>query len=347
LNTQDKPRITVRSNQFSFGDPETVLTGQIGDYLGIFTHNGDYYTPPISLTGLVKCTRANAHHGSALFFKMNMATRYLKPNTAISLAEFRKSAYDWGWCGQMYFRQRKNVLGGFLRLEHLPALYMRKMSPKHGSNRFCMLLEGAKRMDFEQDEVIHIKEYDPIQQIYGLPQYLGGLQSMLLNEDATLFRRKYYSNGAHMGYIFLNTSAELSEDDEITLKDQITKSKGVGNFRSMFLSLPGAENESIKIIPVGDISTKDEFQRVKDITRNDVLAMHRIYPALAAVMPDNEAGFGDIEKISKVNYHNEVVPAQQVFLQLNDYLPGNKQIAFDVPEFLTDEKPDNSKSKKG
>lgn len=326
-----KPHIKVRpGSNFSFGDPETVLSTHLTDYLGIFTHNGEYYTPPVSLTGLAKCSRANAHHGSALFFKRNMAARYFIDSKVLSHKNFSNAAYDYPLFGQCYFRKRTNAFGQFLHYEHLPALYMRKMSPKKGldNDRYCMLLDGGKKLEFEAGEVVHLKEYDTVQNIYGAPQYLGGMQSLLLNEDATLFRRRYYKNGAHMGYVFLNTAVELSEDDETNLSKQIGDSKGVGNFRSMFLSLPGADPESIKIMPVGDISTKDEFERVKNITRNDVLAMHRINPALAAVMPESEAGFGDIEKISKVNYENEVVPIQQVFLQLNEGMPKNKHIAF-------------------
>ncbi|WP_102794282.1 phage portal protein [Bowmanella denitrificans] len=325
-----KPHVKIRAgNVFSFGDPEPVLSSHLTDYLGIFTHNGEYYTPPVSLSGLAKCSRANAHHGSALYFKRNMAVRWFNPSSVLSAQDLGKAAYDYHLFGQGYLRARKHKLGGFLRYEHLPGMYMRRLSD--GTNRYGLLLEGGKLQKFAEGEVVHLMEYDPVQQIYGSPQYLGGLQSMLLNEDSTLFRRRYYKNGAHMGYIFLNTAAELSDEDEITLKDQITKSKGVGNFRSMFLSLPGADKEAVKIIPVGDISTKDEFERVKNITRNDVLAMHRIPPALAAVMPDNIAGFGDIEKISRVNYDNEVVPIQQVFLQLNEYLPSGSQISFKEP----------------
>ncbi|ABG39222.1 phage portal protein, PBSX family [Paraglaciecola sp. T6c] len=329
-----KPTIKIRAgSNFSFGDPEPVLNNNLTDYLGIFTHNGEYYTPPVSLTGLVKCSRANPHHASALYFKRNMATKWFIPSPYLSQKSLSRAAYDYHWAGQCYFRARYNTFGQFLYFEHLPALYIRKLAPKNGQfNRYGMLTSGGKLMPFLNDEVVQLKNYDPTQGIYGTPEYLAGLQSMLLNEDATLFRRRYYKNGAHMGYVFLNTSGEMSEEDEDLLSKEIGSSKGVGNFRSMFLSLPGADADSVKILPVGDISTKDEFERVKNITRNDVLAMHRINPALSGVMPDNDAGYGDIEKIGRVNYENEVVPIQQVFLQLNDYLPAGKMIAFKEPE---------------
>lgn len=70
----------------------------------------------------------------------------------------------------------------------------------------------------------------------------------------------------------------------------------------------------IQIIPVGDIATKDEFKRIKNITRNDVIAAWRMNPALAWCMPENAAGFGDVEKIDRVYMNNKIRPIRQLFL---------------------------------
>ncbi|WP_152991131.1 phage portal protein, partial [Pseudomonas aeruginosa] len=167
--------------------------------------------------------------------------------------------------------------------------------------------------------------------IYGIPDYLGGLQSLLLNEAATLFRRRYYSNGAHAGYVFYTNDENLSEEDEENLKQQIAASKGVGNFRSMFVNIPGGSEKAIQIIPVGDFQAKDELEKVKNITRNDVIAAWRMNPALAGIIPENSAGFGDIEKIDRVYMNNEIRPIQQLFLQVNEVLREDRRIAFKEP----------------
>jgi hypothetical protein len=46
-----------------------------------------------------------------------------------------------------------------------------------------------------------------------MPEYLSALNSAWLNESATLFRRKYYQNGAHAGYIMYVTDAAQSSTD--------------------------------------------------------------------------------------------------------------------------------------
>ncbi|WKD50475.1 hypothetical protein [Microbulbifer spongiae] len=84
---------------------------------------------------------------------------------------------------------------------------------------------------------------------------------MLLNEDSTLFRRKYYRNGAHMGYVFYTADKNLSAEDEQLIKEQVRQSKGAGNFRSLFVNIPDGKEKSVQIIPVGEIATKDEFDQ--------------------------------------------------------------------------------------
>jgi PBSX family phage portal protein len=323
------------SMAFSFGDPETVLGNNITDYLGMFVNpQGDYWEPPVSQSGLISLLRANGHHGTIPYFKRNMLRKWYLENDAVTGEDLGKAGFDFEVLGHAYFQKIYNRFNQVWWLKHLPALNMRRMKE---ADRFCQLRPGKDPLKFKAGEVVQLKEYDPSQQIYGTPQYLGGVQSVLLNEDATLFRRKYYQNGAHMGYIFYTADADLEEEDEKALKAQIKSSKGVGNFRSMFLNIPGGKPDSVKIIPVGDIATKDEFERVKNLTRNDVLAMWRINGALAGILPENTGGFGDLDKISRNNYENEVVPVQQKFLQLNQVLHKDRQIAFELPDYLKTE----------
>ncbi|WP_256675431.1 phage portal protein [Pseudomonas sp. GXM4] len=280
------------------------------------------YTPPVSRTGLAKLLRANAHHGTIPRFKRNLLLRDFIPSGGCSAQTMGRAALDFMVFGEGYFLRKRNVLGQVLELEHLPALNMRR---KVGGG-FVMLLPDGKQLHFDEDEVEHVMDYDVEQNIYGVPDYLGGMHALLLNESATLFRRRYFNNGAHAGFVFYTNDPNLSEEDEKALQAKIAGSKGVGNFRSLFVNIPGGSDKAIQIIPVGDISTKDEFERIKDITRNDVIAAWRMNPALAGVMPDNAAGFGDIEKIDRVYMNNEIKPINKLFLQVNTWLRNDRWI---------------------
>lgn len=331
------PEMTAPSQDvhaFAFGDPEPVLDGQMIHYLGIFpSMNGKYYQPPVSLEGLAKMSRANTHHESALFFKRNMVMKYFINHRLIKRREMRYAALDWHTFGNVYFQVFRNAFGGVTRLARLPALNMR-VGVKPGT--FFYIKADGTEIEFQPGEVVHLLETDVSQSIYGLPQYLGGLQSVLLNENATLFRRRYYINGAHAGYIFV--TYDLATDKAEAIQTAMQGSKGPGNYRSLYLNMPSGHNKAnlkdrVQMIPVGEMS-QDDFEAVKNVTQQDILNMHRIYPSLAAMMPMNTGGFGDIEKIYKVYWENEVMPMQQVFLELNEHLPPNAEIQFKEPEFL-------------
>ncbi len=320
-------------NAFSFGDPEPVLNNRMTDYLGTFAEvNGKYYIPPVSLSGIDQITRANGHHESALYFKRNMLMKYWNDHPLIKRVEMRYAAHDWHTFGMAYFQVHRNAFGGITRLSHLPAINMR-VGIKPGT--FFMVKKDGSEIEFKIGEVIQLKETDTSQKIYGVPQYLAGIQSILLSEDTTLFRRKYYKNGAHMGYVFV--TYDLGKEQVEKVKGALAQSKGPGNFRPFFLNMKSGHNKAnlkdrVQMKPVGELE-KDDYEKIKMITQQDVLNMHRVPPALAGMMPLNVGGFGDVEKIDKIYYENEVVPMQQVILELNDHLPASNPIVFDKPDF--------------
>lgn len=318
---------------FSFGDPEPILTGTLTDYLGIFLDvGGEFYRPPVDLEGLAKTMNANSYHGPILHFKKNMIVKWFVPSPILSTATLKAAALDFVVTGNAYFQQFTNRLGKVLRLGHLPALDMRRAEK---TDNYLKVLKDGKLVKFAEGEVLHIKETDIRQGIYGLPQYLGGLQSVLLSEDSTLFRRRFYINGAHMGYILVTNDANLDEPTAKAIETKVKESKGPGNFRSLYLNIPrSSSKEPVQIIPVGNIGSKDEFQAIKEVTEMEMLAMHRVYPGLVGIMPANVGGFGDLDKSMRVYHELEITAMQQVFLELNEMI-GGRPVAFKEPVWQT------------
>ncbi|MFV7761100.1 hypothetical protein ACNPKZ_11130 [Shewanella algae] len=79
---------------------------------------------------------------------------------------------------------------------------------------------------YRAENVAFLPQYDPMQQVYGMPDYIGGLQSAMLNTDATLFKRRYYKNGAHMGYLLYASDPKLSDPDKKAIESALARSKG-------------------------------------------------------------------------------------------------------------------------
>ncbi|MBW3500526.1 hypothetical protein KO538_18380 [Janthinobacterium sp. NKUCC08_JDC] len=93
--------------------------------------------------------------------------------------------------------------------------------------------------------MFYLMEPDVNQELYGVPQYLSALQSAWLNEAATLFRRKYYKNGSHAGFVFYMTDAAANTQDVDNLRQAMRDSKGPGNFRNLFMYAPNGKKDDI------------------------------------------------------------------------------------------------------
>jgi len=317
--------VTPLTEAFSFGEPEEVQNSRLLDYLGVFPDVcGEYYLPPIQLSGLSMMRRANGHHGSCVLFRRNMLTNAYKSG-ALTISDFRNAATDLLTFGNAYLQILRNAFGNPTGLRHVPGLNMRVKT----DGGFRKLYPNGQNVDFDEQDIIHLQEYDTQQQIYGIPDWIGGLQSALLNQDATLFRRKYFVNGAHLGYILYTSDPKMDPALVKELQDKVKQGKGVGNFKSLHVHIPNGGEKAFQIVPIGDISQKDEFANIKNVSANDVREAHRVPPLLMGVVPQGTSSLGDPIKVKQVYIETEVRGMAQNFMALNDQLPKKLQLVFD------------------
>lgn len=317
---------------FPFGEPESVLLANPVDYTGVTLANGSYYTPPVSMNGLARLMRAGPIHSGCVHFKSNLVIRDYIKNAVLSVNELKLATIDFGATGNCYFQTTRNRLGQIIKLSRVPAVIMRRR-PR---GEFGYLNNYGELKEFQPGEIIHLKEPDPEQSIYGCPGWIGATNDILLNEAATLFRRKHYNNGAHMGFILVMTDPTMSSEDETEIATKVSQSKGLGNFKSMFINIPDRNKKAddvMKLIPIGELKTQSDWDKVKDTTRDAILTGHRVPPVLAGMAPELAAPVGDFDKIMRNFYQNEIRPLQMVFEELNEHLAG-APIAF--KEFATD-----------
>lgn len=309
---------------FSFGDAMPVLQrADILEYVELWS-NGNYYEPPVSFTGLAKSLRAGTHHASAIYFKRNVLASTFIPHPKLTTESFRRVALDFLVFGNAYFERQLNRLGNVLRYESAPAKYMRR---KPDMSTYVMTDGQRVKHEFETGSVFHLLEPDINQEVYGLPEYLGALHAAWLNESSTLFRRRYYENGSHAGFILYMTDAAQKQEDIDAIREAMKRSKGPGNFRNLFVYAPNGKKEGIQLIPVSEVAAKDEFFNIKNVTRDDLLAAHRVPPQLLGIVPSNTGGFGAADTAARVFARNEIVPLQAQFRAFNDWA-GEEVIRF-------------------
>lgn len=324
---------TTHTEIFDFGEPEPVIGGRSAllEYAEC-RESGDWYEPPISLAALARLLRVNAHHESALRFKVNILTSTFIPSPELSAADFRAFALDFLVLGNGYLEKRFNRLGRLMTLKHSLGKYMRRGVD---ARRNFFVSDMQTPFEFATDTIIHVREPDLHQEVYGLPGYLGSLQSAMLNESATLFRRRYYTNGAHAGFILYVTDPAQNQADVDKLRERLTQTKGRGNFRNVFYYAPNGREKGIQLIPISEVAAKDDFLNIKNASRDDVLAAHRVPPQLMGMLPNNAGGFGDVEKAAVVFARNENTPLQDSLAHAINSQAGRTVCTF-KPYQLTD-----------
>lgn len=226
--------------------------------------------------------------------------------------------------GNAYGERRDSVTGKPLAVGHALAKYVRRgVEP----GQYFYVPSTAQEHEFARDSVFHLEQPDINQEMYGLPEYLAALNSAWLNESATLFRRKYYLNGSHTGYVMYLTDTIQDEGYVNSIREALKNAKGPGNFRNLFVYAPGGKQNGLQILPVSEVAARDDFFNIKNATRDDLLAAHRVPPQLMGLVPTNTGGFGAILPAAQVFARNELEPLQATFLEMNDWL-GQEVVRF-------------------
>ncbi len=277
---------------------------------------------PVQVIGHPRVLTANAHHQSAIGYKVNVLASHFVPNAQLSRQDFKRLALDYLVFGNAYVERRTSRLGNVLALR--PALARWSRVKKDGN--VLMLIDGEE-YNFPDGAVLHLQEPDINQEIYGMPGYLGAMQSALLNESATLFRRKYYLNGSHAGFIMYVSDAAQNQQDIDAIRTALKDAKGPGNFKNLFMYAPGGKKDGVQIIPLSEVTAKDEFFNMKNVTRDDILAAHRVPPQLLGIVPANGSSFGSVDDAARIFFQNEIGPLMTAFETINDSV-GRKVVDF-------------------
>lgn len=321
---------------FSFGESLPITQGgYLLDYVNIESwYNGYYYEYPFSTTALCKFWQGALYLKSAIQLKKNILVSSYHEHPLLNKTDFAKWVLDYLWFGNCYLEAVYNHMGEVIRLKPSPAKYTRRTL----HNEYIFMRQHIQQEDhkFKKGRLLHILEPDINQEIYGVPEWFAAINTALLNDAATNFRLRYYQNGSHAGYILYITDPANNEDDIENLKEALKQSKGPGNFKNMMIYAPNGKKDGLQILPISEVTAKDEFYNIKKVSRDDQISATRTPPNLMGVVPDNNAGFGSVESAAKVYNRNEILPLQAVFSHVNSWL--NKEVLRFEPYTIEEEK---------
>lgn len=307
-----------------FGEPEPVLEGRRLFEYDYCPQVGDYYEYPYDIAAVASLYRATSHHTSALVTKRNVLTSLFVPNEKLSRRDFESLVQNFLVFNNGYLQVQRSRMGSVLKATARLARHTRRGI---NGNYYHVDYYRGNPIEFQPDEIIQVFNPDIQQDMYGIPDYLSSVNAILLNEAATLFRRKYYKNGAHAGYILYLSDALTTQQDVDELEEAVKESKGAGNFKNLFMYVPNGKPDGVKVIPLAEVAAKDEFMNIKIASRDDQLAGHRVPPQLMGIVPNNTGGFGDIKKAAEVFYWHEIYPLQNLLMDINNQV-GQELITF-------------------
>lgn len=155
---------------------------------------------------------------------MQHSDQYLHPHPLLSQQAFSRFVQDYLVFGNAYLEKRTNRFGEVIAFDPALAKYTRR-GLDLDTYWFVQYGMTTQPYQFTKGSIFHLMEPDINQEIYGLPGYLSAIPSTLLNESATLFRRKYYINGSHAGFIMYMTDAAQNQEDVNNLRNAMKAPK--------------------------------------------------------------------------------------------------------------------------
>lgn len=324
------------------GEPEPVLGKRgIMDYMQAHW-NGAYYEPPVSRWSLAKIRHASPYHTSALQRKVNLLLEYIDiaDESVLSYDAMEAYWYDYFMFGDAALHSvAVSRTGKVGKAEHIPAMYTRRLAKpghfaqlKHYSGSELLPGETPDRVHtFAPGSVVQMREYDPVQEIYGVPYWLSAVNSILLKESAVLFRRKYYINNAHMGYILYTTLPRASNASIEAIEHALEDAKGINNFKNLLIHEAGGPENGIQVIPVSEFAANDEFLNINNISMQDQLVVHQMPPQLLGIVAQGTGGLGSIEQADQMFYRNVIRPYRRKLAGLNRWFGREMLVLRDYP----------------
>lgn len=192
--------------------------------------------------------------------------------------------------GNGYIEVGRTVTGEIGYIGHIPAATMRVRRLRDGyvqiiANKVVYFRNfGAKNVNYITDdprpnEIIHIKEYSPLNTFYGVPDVMAAMPSLLGDALASQYNIDYFNNKAVPRYIVTLKGAQLTQEAEDKLFRFLQTGLKGQSHRTLYIPLPG-DTESNKVEfdmkPIENGIQEGSFAQYRKQVRDDILVAHQV-----------------------------------------------------------------------
>jgi PBSX family phage portal protein len=206
--------------------------------------------------------------------------------------------------GNGYLEVGRTTRGEIGYIGHIPATTMRVRRLRDG---FVQIIGqkvvyfrnfGAKNAnpvtsDPRPNEIIHFKQYSPLNTFYGVPDIMSAINSLHGDQLASQYNIDYFSNKAVPRYVVTLKGARLSADAEDKMFRFLQTSLKGQSHRTLYIPLPGDSDTNkveFKMEPIENGVQEGSFERYRNQNRDDILVAHQV--------PLSKIGGGDSGSIA-------------------------------------------------
>jgi PBSX family phage portal protein len=192
--------------------------------------------------------------------------------------------------GNGYIEVGRTTTGEIGYIGHIPASTMRVRRLRDGfvqiiANKVVYFRNfGAKNINYitedpRPNEIIHIKEYSPLNTFYGVPDIMAAMPSLLGDMLASQYNIDYFNNKAVPRYIVTLKGAQLTQEAEDKLFRFLQTGLKGQSHRTLYIPLPGDSDTNkveFKMEPIENGIQEGSFSQYRNQNRDDILVAHQV-----------------------------------------------------------------------
>ncbi len=206
--------------------------------------------------------------------------------------------------GNGYLEIGRTTKGEIGYLGHIPSTTMRVRRLKDGYvqiigqkvvyfRNFGATNANPVTADPRPNEIIHYKEYSPLNTYYGVPDIMSALSALHGDQLANQYNIDYFSNKAVPRYVVTLKGAKLSSEAEDKLFRFLQTNLRGQSHRTLYIPLPGdSDNNKVEfeMKPIETGVQEASFNEYRVRNREDILIAHQV--------PLSKIGGGDSSAIA-------------------------------------------------
>jgi len=192
--------------------------------------------------------------------------------------------------GNGYLEVGRTTRGEIGYIGHIPATTMRVRRLRDGyvqiigSKVVYFRNFGAKNpnpvtSDPRPNEIIHFKQYSPLNTFYGVPDIMSAINSLHGDQLASQYNIDYFSNKAVPRYVVTLKGAKLSADAEDKMFRFLQTGLKGQSHRTLYIPLPGDTDSNkveFKMEPIENGVQEGSFEKYRKQNRDDILIAHQV-----------------------------------------------------------------------